>query len=93
MPASRLVSKGRIKPRLAMAGVNSLTLQLLGRWEKPKMLQRYAHLSKEHLTEALEKLRPAKSENLVTDFTQSKKLVVREARKWCRRGDLNPHDG
>jgi len=53
-----------------MAGVNKFTLQLLGRWEEPKMFQRYAHLSKEHLTEALEKLKPSKSENLVTDFTQ-----------------------
>ena len=40
-----------------MKGVNSLTLQLLGRWEEPKMLQRYAHLSSEHLAEALEKIR------------------------------------
>jgi integrase len=53
--------------RLAMKGVNSLTLQLLGRWEEPKMLQRYAHLSSEHLAEALEKIQPQK--NFTTLFT------------------------
>ena len=46
--------------RLAMKGVHSLTLQL-GRWEEPKMLQRYAHLSSEHLTAALEKIQPQKN--------------------------------
>ena len=35
--------------RLAMKGDNSLTLQLLGRWGEPQMLQRYVHLSSEHL--------------------------------------------
>jgi integrase len=53
--------------RLAMKGVNNLTLQLLGRWEEPKMLQRYAHLSSEHLAEALEKIQP--SQSLGTLFT------------------------
>ena len=53
--------------RLAMKGVNSLTLQLLGRWEEPKMLQRYAHLSSEHLAEALEKIQPQR--NFTTLFT------------------------
>jgi len=57
---------------LAMNGVNSLTLQLLGRWEEPKMVQRYAHLSSEHLVEALEKIQPAAKvgENFTTLFTQ-----------------------
>jgi integrase len=62
--------------RLAMKGVNNLTLQLLGRWEEPKMLQRYAHLSSEHLAEALEQIQPMG--NLVMDFTQSKKKAIRE---------------
>jgi hypothetical protein len=56
-----------------MKGVNNLTLQLLGRWEEPKMLQRYAHLSSEHLAEALERIQP----NLVTDFTPVAKLENR----------------
>jgi integrase len=47
--------------RPAMKGVNSLTLQLLGRWEGPKMLQRYAHSSSEHFAEALEKIQPQKN--------------------------------
>jgi hypothetical protein len=59
-----------------MKGVNNLTLQLLGRWEEPKMLQRYAHLSSEHLAEALEQIQPMG--NLVMDFTQSKKKAIRE---------------
>ena len=44
-----------------MKGVNTLTLQQIGRWEEPKMLQRYAHLSSEHLVEALEKIQPQKN--------------------------------
>ena len=54
--------------RLAMSGVNSLTLQMLGRWEDPKMLQRHAHLCSVHLAEALEKIQPKSV--LVTDFTR-----------------------
>jgi len=60
-----------------MNGVNSLTLQLLGRWAEPKMLQRYVHLSSEHLAEALEKIQPA--ENLVTLFTPIQKSRNRKA--------------
>jgi len=55
---------------LAMNGVNSLTLQLLGRWEEPKMVQRYAPLSSEHLVEALEKPAAKVGENFTTLFTQ-----------------------
>ena len=39
-----------------MAGINNLTLQKLGRWKKPKMILRYAHLSEEHLADAMEKI-------------------------------------
>jgi integrase len=43
--------------RLAMsAGVSDVTLQKLGRWKEPKMIRRYAHLSEEHLREAVEKI-------------------------------------
>jgi integrase len=66
------ISRHTFASRLAMSGVNSITLQKLGRWEDPKMLQRYAHLSNEHLAEALEKIQPAQS-NLVTDFTPARK--------------------
>jgi hypothetical protein len=77
--------------RLAMKGVNSLTLQLLGRWEEPKMLQRYAHLSSEHLAEALEK-NPG-SEEFHSAFHSTRKTTKSEGfvTCWCGRGDLNPH--
>src|SRR5262249_1904117 len=74
--------QGRITPhilrhsfasRLAMSGANDRTIQALGRWKEPKMLQRYAHLSREHLTEALERLQPRKPENLVQIFTPLEK--------------------
>ena len=42
--------------RLGMAGVNNLTLQRLGRWKEPKRILRYAHLSQEHLAEAIERI-------------------------------------
>ncbi len=42
--------------RLAMAGVGSVSLQQLGRWESLSMINRYAHLSPGHLTESLERL-------------------------------------
>lgn len=42
--------------RLAMGGVNDVTLQALGRWKEPKMIRRYAHLSQEHLAQAIEKI-------------------------------------
>jgi integrase len=42
--------------RLAMEGVNDVTLQTLGRWKEPRMIRRYAHLSQEHLAEVVEKI-------------------------------------
>jgi len=63
--------------------VNSITLQLLGRWEEPKMLQRYAHLSSEHLAEALEKIQPEAgadtSRDFTTLFTQQQKMKSQKA--------------
>jgi integrase len=41
---------------LAMAGINNLTLQKLGRWKEPKMILRYAHLSPEYMEDAIEKI-------------------------------------
>jgi integrase len=42
--------------RRGMSGANDRTLQALGRWNDPKMIQRYTHLSKEHLAEAVERI-------------------------------------
>ena len=54
--------------RLGMAGVNDVTLQRLGRWKEPKMIRRYAHLSQEHLADAIEKI----GSHSTTLFTTSK---------------------
>jgi len=43
-------------PRLGMKGVNDITLQALERWKEPKMIRRYAHLSQEHLADAIEQI-------------------------------------
>ena len=54
------------------------------------MLQRYAHLSSEHLAEALEKIQPQK--NFTTLFTPVEKPKSEGLVScWCGRGDLNPH--
>jgi integrase len=42
--------------RLVMAGVGSLSLQALGRWREPKMVERYVHLTPEHLAKEVEKI-------------------------------------
>jgi integrase len=42
--------------RLGMTGANDRELQALGRWKDPKMIQRYTHLSRQHLAEALERI-------------------------------------
>ena len=42
--------------RLAMAGVDVRTIQELGGWKELEMLQRYAHLSPSHKSEAVEKI-------------------------------------
>jgi integrase len=54
--------------RLGMSGANDRTLQALGRWKDPKMIQRYTHLSKEHLADAVEKI----GSHSTTLFTTSK---------------------
>jgi site-specific recombinase XerD len=51
--------------RLGMTGANDRTMQALGRWKEPKMLQRYAHLSEKHLAEAVEKI----GQDSTTQFT------------------------
>ena len=42
--------------RLTMAGVDSRTLQTLGNWRSLSMVERYSHLSPDHLRSAVEKL-------------------------------------
>jgi len=39
-----------------MAGVDVRTIQELGGWKELEMLQRYAHLSPSHKSEAVEKI-------------------------------------
>ncbi len=45
--------------RLAMAGVDPLTIQQLGGWKTLQMVQRYAHLSPDHKRQAIERLSAA----------------------------------
>jgi integrase len=42
--------------RLTMAGVGACMLQILGNWRSLSMVERYSHLSPDHLLEAVEKL-------------------------------------
>lgn len=42
--------------RLGIRGAGDRTLQALGRWNEPKMIRRYMHLSEAHLREAVEML-------------------------------------
>jgi hypothetical protein len=39
-----------------MNGVGDRSIHALGGWKEPKMIQRYAHLSQQHLREAVEKI-------------------------------------
>ena len=57
-----------------MAGVDIRTIQELGGWKEIKMVERYAHLSREqHKADAVEKLISAHSaENSPTVFTTAK---------------------
>jgi integrase len=51
--------------RLVMRGVDLRTVQELGGWISLNMIQRYAHLSQQHMRQAIEIL----TENAPTDFT------------------------
>jgi site-specific recombinase XerD len=42
--------------RLVMAGVDLLTVQTLGGWQTPAMVQHYAYLAPEHVASAVERL-------------------------------------
>jgi hypothetical protein len=43
-----------------MSGAGNNTLKEVGRWKTTEMIDRYAHLSQEHLAQALEKNRAGK---------------------------------
>jgi integrase len=64
--------------RLAMTAVGDRSLQALGRWKEPKRVQRYAHLSPQHLREAVERI----ADNSTTIFATTESLQeVREDAK------------
>ena len=44
--------------RLVMAGVDLRTVQVLGGWRTLKLVERYAHLSPQHLRQAVERIAP-----------------------------------
>jgi integrase len=54
--------------RLGRSGAGDRVLQALGRWKEPKMIQRYIHLSEQHLREAVEKI-AGNSPSLITTVT------------------------
>ena len=51
-------------PRLAMAGVDPLTIKEVGGWRTLGMVQRYAHLGPDHLHAAVERLVMPQQEGL-----------------------------
>jgi site-specific recombinase XerD len=51
-----LMLRNTFASRLAMSGAGNKTLKELGRWKTVQMIDRYAHLSPEHLAEAIEKI-------------------------------------
>lgn len=59
--------------RLAMAGVDPLSVQKLGGWRTLAMVQRYAHLSPDHLRAAVERLAP--TAELAPNFTLQDRAV------------------
>jgi len=66
--------------RLAMAGVDLRTIQELGGWKSITMVNRYAHLSEEHKTEAVELITSRNSTTLFTtpkngEFIESTQVV------------------
>jgi site-specific recombinase XerD len=56
-----------------MAGIDIRTLQELGGWKEIKMVERYAHLSTEHKTEAISRIAHPASGNFPTLFTTPEK--------------------
>jgi integrase len=56
--------------RLAMAGVDLLTIKELGGWKTLSMVQRYAHLSPSHRRQAIERLVSRDTSLQVSDMDQ-----------------------
>ena len=59
--------------RLAMGGVDLYTVQRAGGWKSQAMVQRYAHLSPDHMRAAVERLAkvPSRLENVTESVTSS----------------------
>lgn len=59
--------------RLAMGGVDLYTLQRAGGWKSQAMVQRYAHLSPDHLRAAVERLArgPSRAESVTESVTSA----------------------
>ncbi len=51
-----------------MSGAGNRTLKELGRWKTAEMIDRYAHLSQEHLAQALERIGSSEP-HFTTGFT------------------------
>jgi integrase len=56
--------------RLAMAGVDSRTIQELGGWKELKMVERYAHLSPTHKAAAVERIARGKFHDAIHDTAE-----------------------
>jgi len=54
--------------RLIQSGVPIAALQELGGWESAGMVRRYAHLSRAHLAEYVERLEGTKSPTVVLEM-------------------------
>ena len=65
-----------------MNGVNDITLQALGRWKEPKMIRRYAHLSQEHLADAIEQIGSEVPTGVPHQKLLPRKLLARKWRNW-----------
>ena len=52
-----------------MSGAGNKTLKELGRWKTAEMIDRYAHLSQEHLAQALERIGSPSNSHFTTEFT------------------------
>jgi integrase len=61
--------------RLAMSGAGNKTLKELGRWKTAEMIDRYAHLSQEHLAQAHERIGSSEP-HFTTGFTTTEKQKI-----------------
>ena len=68
---------------MIQAGVSVELLQELGGWESREMVMRYAHLSKDHLIDAIQKQKKQARRPIHN-------LLILLCFLWCRRKELNP---